>query len=98
MLPPNPLVIGVDRMTCKGSTHTALRISAPDQPERWRVSWLPERRLTRNQAITAMTLAAVHTPGGHPDHNPAAIAAVAAELGLTPAAVTAHLATTRRSR
>lgn len=86
------LHIGVDRMTCEGSPHVAWRVSGPDAPQRWRVSWLPDRRLTRNEAISAMSLVEALAPSGHPDRdNSAAVAGWACELGLTPAAVIDYL-------
>lgn len=88
--------IGADRMTGKASAHSASRVSAPGDPEVWRASWLPHRWLTRNEAITAMVLAETLATPGRPDRRTsAAVAAWAAELDLTPAAVTAYLS--RRS-
>ncbi len=86
------LRIEADRITCDNNAHTASRIHTATSPERWRVSWLPQRQLTRNQAITAMTLAESLTGSAdrHPAH-PALIAAWATELDLTPTAVTAYL-------
>ena len=46
-------------MTSDRTPHTARR--ATDQPG-WEVSWLPGRRLTRNQATTAMALAEACNP------------------------------------
>ena len=46
------LVIGEDRMFSRDIPHTATR-----QGGKWVVSWLPGRQLSRNEAITAMTLA-----------------------------------------
>jgi hypothetical protein len=40
-----------DQMNCNATGHTARRTEAG-----WQVSWLPGRTLTRNQAITALTL------------------------------------------
>jgi hypothetical protein len=37
------------------SPHSARLV--PGLDNQWEVSWLPDRRVTRNQAITAMTLA-----------------------------------------
>jgi hypothetical protein len=53
------IAITGDQMTCTATGHTAHRGDAG-----WQVSWLPGRTLTRNQAITAMTLgeAAAHDP------------------------------------
>lgn len=56
----------------------------------WRVTWLPRRDLTRNQAVTAMTLAeSVSTHQlHHDDPHWAVVDSLAAELGYTgPAAV-----------
>lgn len=44
-------------MTSDQTAHTARIVSLPGQPERWRVSWLPDQLLRRNQAITAVLLA-----------------------------------------
>jgi hypothetical protein len=86
------LHIGADRITCEASSHTAWRISAPDSVQCWRVTWLSGRLLTRNQAITAMTLAEVLAPGVHPDRaSTAALGAWAAELGLSPDQVITYL-------
>jgi hypothetical protein len=49
------LTINDRTMTSDDTDHTA-RL-APGEQHQWEVSWLPGRRLTRNQAITAMTLA-----------------------------------------
>jgi hypothetical protein len=93
------LRIEVDRIACTTSPHTAWRISAPDNPQCWRVTWLPGRRLTRNQAVTAMTLAEVLASGTHPDKVATAqLGAWAAELGLNPTEVTDHLHRTSARR
>ena len=63
--------------------HTArlLRFEAGDA---WRVSWLPERLMDRNAAITALTLAEQIDRNGLWDYRSSAnIDAWAAELGLT---------------
>lgn len=63
--------------------HTArlLRFEAGDA---WRVSWLPERLMDRNAAITAMTLAEQFDRNGLWDYRSSAnIDAWAAELGLS---------------
>lgn len=40
------------------TSHIAERIAVPsDSGETWVVSWMPEQRLSRNQATTAMVLA-----------------------------------------
>ena len=46
------LAIGEDRMASRATPHTATR-----RGQHWVVSWLPSRELSRNEAITAMTLA-----------------------------------------
>lgn len=46
------LAIDEDRMSSKDTPHTATR-----HGDKWVVSWLPGRELTRNEAITSMTLA-----------------------------------------
>ena len=45
--------IGDDRMTSDVTPHVAELVGEGQ----WRVSWLPERTLSRNEATTAMTLA-----------------------------------------
>lgn len=58
---PPRMRIGEHTMISDLTIHTASRIVDDATPlvdaEHWRVSWLPGRVLTRNQAITAMTLA-----------------------------------------
>lgn len=49
------LTINDQAMTSDRTPHAA-RLAPGKQPE-WEVSWLPRRRVTRNQAITAMWLA-----------------------------------------
>ncbi|NDL60992.1 hypothetical protein [Phytoactinopolyspora mesophila] len=80
-----------DHMISRASTHHARRVHGHD----WEVSWLPEQQLTRNDAITAMTLAEIvatkTAAGGLSCDDPdwSLIDALASELGLTgPAAVT----------
>lgn len=46
------MTIDDDRMFSKDTPHTATR-----HGDHWVVSWLPGRKLDRDQAITAMTLA-----------------------------------------
>lgn len=69
-----------DTMTSTNSPHTARRVDGG-----WTVSWLPDRILDRNQALTAMTIAELvatnHvTPGSRYWLH---LRAWAAELGLT---------------
>jgi hypothetical protein len=72
-------------MTSPATPHTARRIAVrPSAREYWRCSWLPDRSLDRNQAITAMTIAEHAIPGvslngGHS----VLLAGLAAELDLT---------------
>jgi hypothetical protein len=72
-------------ITSDHTPHTARR--ATDHPRHWEVSWLPGRHLTRNQAITAMTLAEVAAPDAAPARNRERlrphIRSWAAELGMT---------------
>jgi hypothetical protein len=83
--------IGIDWISCDVSAHSAWRIDGPNAPaQRWRVSWLPDRVLTRNEAITAITLAENYVDMAHTEHT-ALLASWAAELGLTLDAVTAAL-------
>lgn len=49
------LTISEDRMTSDITRHEAQRAAAEEQC--WTVSWWPARRLDRNQAISALTLA-----------------------------------------
>jgi hypothetical protein len=79
------LTILDDAITSDGTPHTARR--ATGHPHHWQVSWLPGRHLTRDQAITAMTLAEVAVPaaarGGDRERLRPHIEGWAAELGLT---------------
>jgi hypothetical protein len=66
--------------------HTATAWPVPGEPTLWPVTWLPGRALTRNQAITAMTIA--ETVAAHADTRNSAetwrlnLESWAAELGL----------------
>jgi len=73
-----------DRTMTSDRTPHAARL-APGGQHAWEVSWLPGRRLTRNQAITALTLAEAHSPAGARDQNlpQSHIQGWAAELGIT---------------
>ncbi len=77
------LTISGDVITSDQTAHTARAV--PGDQRQWEVSWLPGRRLDRNSAITAMTLAELAGPGGmHPGHRLWGHAeGWAAELGLT---------------
>jgi hypothetical protein len=72
-------------MTSDLTPHTARR--APDGgPRSWEVSWFPAgRRLNRDQAVTAMTLAEICEPAQPIDRNRMEpfIQGWAAELGLS---------------
>ena len=77
-----------DQMNCNATGHTAHRSDAG-----WQVSWLPERTLTRNQAITAMTLGEAADRRPQPgDRIWPAAEAWAAELGLPSAAEAIRMA------
>jgi len=68
-------------MSSTSTDHTARRTQPTGQ---WRVSWLPHRLLTRNEAATAMTIAEViaSRPAPH-NHIWHAVKAWAAELDLS---------------
>jgi hypothetical protein len=56
-----------DSMSSDHSPHTA-RLASGEQ-QAWEVSWLPGRRLDRNEAVTAMVLAdTTGNSGVHPGH------------------------------
>ena len=57
-----------DRTMTSDRTHHTARL-APGEQRQWEVSWLPGRRVTRNQAITAMTLAEASSPAEPRDRN-----------------------------
>ncbi|MBB4906367.1 hypothetical protein [Actinophytocola algeriensis] len=84
-------------MTCAAG-HSARAVDDQRPYGEWRVSWLPDRTVTRNQAVTALVLAACVTDGatGPAHQHWPHVQGWAAELGLTaPDAVTAiHLAST----
>ena len=44
-------------MSSDVTPHTATAWPVPGEPALWPVTWLPGRALTRDQAITAMTIA-----------------------------------------
>jgi hypothetical protein len=74
-------------MTSDRSKHTAELWPTPEHgesPTMWRVSWLPERPLGRNEATTAMILADLLAEGIE-WHDPFRlhIDSFAAELGLS---------------
>jgi hypothetical protein len=49
--------ISDSEMTSDQTRHTATAWPVPGEPTGWSVTWLPGRNLTRDQAITAMTIA-----------------------------------------
>ena len=77
------LTINDRTMTSDRTPHTA-RLAPGDQHQ-WEVSWLPGRRVTRNQAITALILAEASNPAEARDRNRRRphIQGWAAELGMT---------------
>ena len=70
-----------DRNMTSTRTHHTARL-APGEQHQWEVSWLPGRRVTRNQAITAMTLAEESSPRDRNRLWPH-IQGWAADLGMT---------------
>lgn len=80
------LVITDEAMTSDLTTHTArCQTRGPAGPARWVVSWLPDRHLDRNQAITAMTLAetVVEAIAEETPFNGLLIEGLASELDMT---------------
>lgn len=80
------LTIDDDRMASDTTTHVARSWEVPGKPTVWLVTFLPGRRLTRDQAITAMTIAEIAAEVdlfGDPDHPMwLHVDGWAAELGL----------------
>lgn len=74
-------------ITSNTTSHTVTAHPVPGQPATWTVSWLPGHVLTRNEAITAMTIAeATATPAdpwNTPENQRLNLQSWAAELGLT---------------
>jgi hypothetical protein len=74
-------------MRSDATPHTATAWPVPGGPTLWSVTWLPGRALTRDQAITAMTIA--ETVTAHPDPQNSTdgrrlnLESWAAELGLS---------------
>src|SRR5438093_1562945 len=85
-------------MRSTATQHNACRLPTEANPaaDVWAVSWLPKRRLTRDQAVTAMTIAeevgripADAGPEAYDTRFWALVDSLAAELGLAgPDAVT----------
>lgn len=68
-------------MTSDQTAHRAARVRADETT--WVVSWLPGRALTRNEAVTAMTIAEAVNDDGSCDRRAwPHLAGWAAELGL----------------
>src|SRR5258708_2798739 len=78
-----------ETMTSDRTRHLAAYLdnpAGPDDPQEpyWLVSWLPDRKLTRSQAVTAMTLAETVSGGGaRSDRMWPFVCSWAGELGLT---------------
>ena len=68
-------------MTSAITAHTAWRVD--EQAGTWRVSWLSDRLLSRNDAITAMTLAETVVGSDFSNKRGGLIRAFAGELGMT---------------
>lgn len=85
------LTIGEDEMTSDTTRHRAAvqhGAIVSGGPTAWAVTWLPGRLLTRNQAITAMTIAEMVVERAHILADPQSklwwhIDGWAAELGIT---------------
>jgi hypothetical protein len=82
-------------MTSDATRHTATAWPVPGEPTGWSVTWLPGRNLTRDQAITAMTIAeavATHVDDLADNASPwwLHIDGWAAELGITGPEAVAH--------
>jgi len=56
--------ITLDRMSNTDSSHIAERVSTTG----WRLSWLPDRTVTRDQAITGMAIVSAVAQGAVPGH------------------------------
>ena len=75
-------------MTSSATRHTATARPVPGEPTLWSVTWLPGRALTRDQAITAMTIAetvsaTANPPGSAEGRWRPHLESWAAELGLS---------------
>jgi hypothetical protein len=62
------MVISITNETMRSdeTPHTARYLGSADGWEEWEVSWLPGRVLSRNQAVTAMTIAETVARGLEP--------------------------------
>lgn len=77
-------------MTSDVTRHTATAWPVPGEPTLWSVTWLPGRALTRDQAVTAMTVAEMVAERASILADPSAelwwhVDGWAAELGLSAA-------------
>ena len=72
-------------MTSENGRHHATPVRMGDPYGAWKVSWLPGRELTRNQAVTAMVLTdyVEHSPAEPDRRRRAFVEGWAAELRLT---------------
>jgi hypothetical protein len=81
------------------TAHTA-RLERFEAGDAWRVSWLPQRLMDRNAAITAMTLADLVSEGEgiglHDDPRWPTVDTLAAELGLSGPDVVVRISETGR--
>jgi hypothetical protein len=76
-----------DKIMGSDQTAHAARLCHFAAGDAWRVSWILQRLMGRNAAITAMTLAELFSEGGgmglHDDPRWLVVDALAAELGLS---------------
>ncbi len=70
-------------MSSDRTAHHAAELVTPAGRRVWRLSWLPDRLLTYNEAITGMVLAEMVTARPIRPGYTAHVAGWAAELGLT---------------
>lgn len=77
------LHITYERMHSSRTEHWAEPVG-PDQYGPWRVSWMPDREVTYNQAVTALTLAEAVAGGVDEGHRLwPHVGSWAGELGMT---------------
>jgi hypothetical protein len=81
-----------DTQMASNTNHHRAFLASDGTGDRWAISWLPGRRVNRNQAITAMVLAE-HVTGATTHRHPQwpFIEAWARELGLTAATAVAMI-------
>lgn len=75
-------------MSSDSTRHVATAWPVPGEPTLWTVTWLPGRQLTRDQAVTAMTIAEMVIDRAHILADPSSklwwhMGGWAAELGLS---------------